>query len=85
MPSSDGARIEPGMTLEMSVPGYDRIRVAVTEVEPSESFVRVKARLSSTSFQSGGRTYELGDGQAGLAEIEVGTRSFLSTMLGGEQ
>ena|GEM_PF-5023291 len=85
MPSSDGDRIEPGMTLEMSIPGYDRIRVAVTEVEPSESFVRVKARLSSTSFQSGGRTYDLGDGQAGLAEIEVGTRSFLSTMLGGEQ
>lgn len=85
MPSSDGDRIESGMTLEMSITGYDRIRVAVTEVEPSESFVRVKARLAATTFESSGVTYTLHDGQAGLGEIEVGTKSFLSVILGGAE
>ncbi len=83
MPSSDAKRIKPGMTLQMSITGYDRIRVAVTEVEASESFVRVKARLPATTFTSAGTTYELRDGQAGLGEIEVATKSFLSVLMGG--
>jgi hypothetical protein len=85
LPSSDRERIEVGMTLQMSITGHDRIRVAVTEVEPSESFVRVKARLPGTHFESAGTSYELFDGNTGLGEIEVDTRSFLSVVLGGAE
>ena len=85
MPASDGTRIEPGMTLQVSITGFDPLRIAVTEVEPSASFVRVKARLPRTMFTSSGLTYELHDGQGGVGEIQVGTRSFLSVVLGGDE